>query len=443
MAQLIGRAEGDTLRSQTAQYRTVGSVFLALNPMLGRCLAFAIRWSEGIVILMVALSRARARPGLLCACFLAMTAGIVFPWFINDYAALLEIEHGIGLYVLPASTLAGAGVVFLRAWLLSRARGGGGIYHPQRARQLLLFGFLLLTFLAGYLWQFNWSINEYRYGATLVSYRSLQAVILLAMAVLMLGEYRVAEAMLRKYPVSRYHKLGVLPDSVQGLVLAMDLKGSEALFKERAANSGVEDLTAAWRQVVYEAVYGCGGLILFHAGDEVAAFWPAPASATPSGETRDWGRVEDFLARYRVSIAELRRENRLRHPQTELGAYPFDCRAAATWGDLRPIWENVGDARLPSWIEAGNSSPLVWVHRLLELEKSLPSGNDARSASRLVIGTGDWFAWRAQAAKRASRWSEVTAVSGESEGKHGVIYAITALDLEGPRMPNEKDRRPA
>ncbi|MBI3541842.1 MAG: hypothetical protein HY075_01020 [Deltaproteobacteria bacterium] len=315
--------------------------------------------------------------------------------------------------VTPLGFLLGGLACLLQAFAILTARDLAGAI-PVRARRLLLFGgglALVATyyFLDGHK-LLPTSFRTFWKGFELLGF-------MVYFAAIALKEYAEDEALVRKAPVSEYHRRPVLPELINGVLFVADLKSSEPFYKQRAVNRSL-DLVGAWRSQVYTAALGLGGTIINRKGDEVIVFFDAEKTpdvvATALKAFADIGRVSELLA------GELKRQG-LFPP----GVDGFYFRASIALGSIRPIWEDMAGHREAYWEEAGNTSPFVEAARTLEMERKAPG----TAADRTLLVMLEKVAREAEQASPALARNFV-ARDFAVRDKHGAEYRVAVLSTD-------------
>jgi hypothetical protein len=333
-------------------------------------------------ILLLSLAVARVRHDVMRILLaLTLVAPVLFVFTIPTVDGKIAVRDFLQVKATTAIFAFAAFFCGLRAWALAVGSTRFG-QVPARVRSLALFATGLLA--AGVV---NYLVESkvfylFTHRAFLRGYEWLG--LMLYLAALALREYAADEALVQDMPVSEYHRRPALPESLKGALLAIDLKSSEPLYRQRAIMSSV-DLVTAWRSQVYSAALQSQGTIVSKKGDEVLVFFDAEKNQSPS-ETAlrvfsEVARVSDLLA------TEFRRQG-LFPPQVD----GFHFRAALSEGAIRPIWEDVAGRREAYWEEAGDTMPFVQASRLMDIERKIKETSstttmlvmDERSATTLA-----------------------------------------------------------
>ncbi len=386
-----------------------------------RSLALTLRLAECTALLFFCMAMARTSRKFFA--WIALTSLLFLSAVLlyrHDYAFLIDLENKMVNYIVPFYFVLSIAIVLLQTIGLAK-KGSRFQYHPQRAAQLAILAvataILGIVFRVTYEWSF---VGRYNYTTSFFTYRMGYFVYTLLMIYLMTKEFIAREDLIRKTPVSRFHKMTPLLESIEGIVVTLDLKNSETLYKLRAKNSGPHDFVSQWRNETYQHFIEQKAVILSQAGDEVTAFF---AFESLEDEKAVYQRVFTCLEKYDRWLGEFQRECQLRLFEFNLKEYKFSYRAAIIKGALRPYWEFLGETRVPAWTEAGNTTPLVDVHRYLEMEKGLNQSGEVHMAIIPTDLLDQILALQAELRPR------VLFTHSLQEGKHGVMYDVSALRL--------------
>ncbi len=395
----------------------VDIVVTALPPHTLFALYIYTQFLKGAFTMFVGFAFSRVRPtafriGIPVA--FALPAAIIAA--LPENVALFEFRGLLTTWIVPAFCVVGAAACGLQAAHL-QATGRSGSYLPVRIRRLGLFalGILAIGFL-------SWANGSVVISFTRHNYwfRFIDLALVFLLGLVVFSEYREHELQAGRTPVSEYHRRPVLPEKVAGAMLAADFKNSDPFYRHRAEQGRLDDPMAIWRAQFYGAVMRHGGLVLRRKGDEIAAFFdrdrcPDPA-ASALAAADDMARTSEMLD------LEYRRQG-LYPP----GARGFHFRGSIVEGEIRPIWEQVGNIREPGWSEAGMVATFVRSSRLLELERQL--GREATTvlvlaeslAVRLILARPEL---ESKFAVRAQRLGD----------KHGNTYDVAAFFPEAVEL---------
>jgi hypothetical protein len=363
---------------------------------------FVVTCYESVVIFAVgaAVSRLRHR-ALFGLMFLVLAA----PWFIflTDLRStdLFTLPITLSRYLNPLAYLAAGLLCLSQARLLSLGTRGD-LSDPGRVLKL---HFCWLSMLAMCVIQlFGSHLN--------IDVRIYNAVFLVVFASMVVHDFRRAELLVRRAPLSRYHQRAQLPPSISCAMVSIDLKRSEQLFhfeiERRTGSHFVQDTIAAFCAIVHEA----SGEVIQTEGDSVLFFLELAAG-------------HDALVQAIAIVHKLKAtlNDRLSEAATKYGPeFPSEIglRAAIGLGEVRPIMQRLNGREIPAWAQAGNSNVLVEVARLLEAETKV-----ARPGESLLVmsATGSLEPASQSGFAAASRSATV-------EIKHGraIHVRVTTLD---------------
>jgi hypothetical protein len=371
-------------------------------------------------ILLLSLAVARVRHDVMRILFaLTLIAPVLFVFTIPTVDGKIAVRDFLQIKGTTAIFAVAAFFCGLRAWALAASSSRFG-HVPPRVRSLALFATgLLVAGIVNYLVESK-VFYLFTHRAFLRGFEWLG--LMLYLAALALREYAADEALVQDMPVSDYHRRPVLPESLKGALLAIDLKSSEPLYRQRAITASV-DLVTAWRSQVYSAALRSHGTIVSKKGDEVLVFFDADKSPRPS-ETAlrvfvEVARASELLA------AEFRRQG-LFPPQVE----GFHFRAALSEGAIRPIWEDVAGRREAYWEEAGDTMTFVEASRLMDIERKITE--TSKTISMLVMDE------RSATSVQEQPGIRFVARERTFPDKHGTAHRVAACVVEGSEASREK-----
>ncbi len=232
--------------------------------------------------------------------------------------------------------------------------------------------------------------------------------ILLYFGVIALREYREQATRAQRTPVSEYHRREVLPERLSGALLVADFKAPPGSHL-RQRTSQNENATTVWRSHFFISIMKAGGVVVHHKGEELIAFFDTDRCSSP---------VRTALA----VLEEVEAASKLMDIEFSRSRQAFCFRASIVRGDIKPIWETLGDQREPYWEEAGDTTPFVESSRLLELEREALSQEQSDSLGSLVL-LQESLALElvAQAPQLSSSFHTRAA---PAKDKHGQAYSI-------------------
>jgi hypothetical protein len=246
--------------------------------------------------------------------------------------------------------------------------------------------------------------------------------LLLSMGLIALSEYRAQHTLAQSMPVSKFHQMNPLPESVHGVLLTVDLKDSERISRLSAKLGKAGDLVETCLSHMWMATSDQGGLVLQTEGDALRALFAATDVVDPLTAAL---AAADAMGR---NLAALERRFRSQGLAEMIPPDGLHFRGALVEGDIRPLWQDYGGTRLAGWVETGHSNVFIEASRLLELERQVKLATH-RAASIVIVPTES----RARIATKVSpgRWMFE---KNRFVGKHGQIYEVAAYEV-GPADP--------
>ena len=311
--------------------------------------------------LLLGLSFARVNHKVLrCGLAFTIILGAFVPLLAPGIHDRLAWREALTMWVTPIMFFLGGLACLLQAHAIFHKFDGNGRL-PVRAQRLVLFG-LGMVFVGIYYFLDTQKVLPLSFRTLWKGFELLGFMVYFA--AIALKEYAEDEILVRKAPVSEYHRRPVLPDQINGVLFVADLKSSEPFYKQRAVNRSL-DLVSMWRSQVYTAALGHGGTIINRNGDEVIIFF-------------DQEKSPNAVAAALKACIEIERTSTLladefkRQGLFPAGAEGFYFRASIALGSIRPTWEEMAGHREAYWEEAGNTSPFVQAARTLEMERRIP-----------------------------------------------------------------------
>lgn len=349
------------------QLRQTDLVYKALDLNVSYSIDIFFRFIEGGLGMVLGLAYARSRPLLV---FLSTIASLVIPVVINlllvDSLEKFSFNGAVAKWLVPSSLSVGSFVCLLQAYYLF-ARSKKGMHLPVRMKRLISFAVgLALIAAISYVQSGGLAVPTY-----FVVWGRLAHFLFIAMlGLIVISDYKNQETLVRKAPVSEYHRRPVLPEKIAGCMLVADLKSSEIFYKLRAQQGGSENIVALWRSHFYTSLIKHGGFVINKKGDEIIGFFDQEKVADPVGSALRC--LEEISSLSAVLEQDLRSRDLF-----PAGAKGFYFRAAVTLGEIRPVWEQMGDSQREAyWEEAGTTSVFVESARLLETEKRVSGRGD-------------------------------------------------------------------
>lgn len=357
---------------------------------------FALMAMKAVAVLYLGLSFARVRlPGVY---YLSAAAGAVAAIVFGiENDALIGYRAFLLQGVLPASFAVGAIACFWQIHTLYSDKHLGAVPgHRVRALRhfgVVAVGLLLFQYAQFAAWfpnfwsQLLWGVGDFGFVAVI----GLRAV----------ADFRRRGRLIERSPVSEYHKRTHQSQAVEGLLVVLDIKNSEDLFRsEDAPGDGPVLLLIekAWRAFAAE-----GAIVLRAEGDELIAFFDFAKEAAPL----------PAVLRACTSVAQEFR--------VFADGESVTFRAAVTAGKIQPRWIGMGSARYPTWQQVGETKVFVDASRMLEIERSAPGDADA---CRVVL-PGE-LTTVARAALPAG--GKLVVVDESFTAKHGRAYRVSVVE---------------
>lgn len=321
-------------------------------------------------------------------------------------SSLSALRQPMNLVVMPLIFFVGACTCLLQALWLKRG-GLTGEYQPKRVTRLFSFSGVLSALSVYYFLQFNGNF-DYITKQLITGFPSL--VLVLFLGLLALLDYYQQNKLVKRIPISTYHRRAQLPTKLTGAVVMVDLKNSETYFSLASQLDGNEGIVPTALSHIWTAVNESGGTILRAEGDEVVAFFENVVGENP---------VQNALMAMDGVAAHLKDYNdELRSRYVELAEQQLHFRAAIAIGDIKPIWVEGLSGRLPGWNQVGDSMAFVEAARLLDIEKQV---DPAISASRVLVQSSVNNVFQIIEESLVSRFS---ILQKRFVGKHDRIYLV-------------------
>ena len=393
------------------QLRYVELFYVAENRRLVNAVGLITAIVYAFAGMLAGFSFARVRSALMTASLWAcFGACVVCPLLVTD-TIRQQIQSGLWMgSIADLGTVLGAAACYLQAYRLY-ANTDERAALRQRIGRLVLFGTSLL---------FLTLLNQINYTAIATSYvkilfgKSGPFFMLLSLGLVALSEYRTQHALAQAMPISRFHRLHPLPESVKGVLFNVDLKDSEQLARLSARLGRAGDLVETCLSHMWAAVSQNGGLVLQTEGDALRALFPADELPDPARAA--------FLAAdaMRRNLAELEGRFISQGVPSKVLAGGLHFRGAVVEGEIRPIWQAYGGSRLAGWVETGHVNVFIEAARLLELERQV--AKDEPAPGSVVIALPELKS-RLASAGLTGRWLFERRAF---EGKHAQSYDVAA-----------------
>ena len=359
-------------------------------------LNFIMSCYESVAILALGFSLARIRSSIA---FFAFSLLFAAPWIV--YALNLK---SIEYFFLSISVSRVANIVayaiagllcFSQARLVAR-EAIDELHDPGRIKKLRASWVMLAVMCAVHAWGIVNSQDMRIYNVALLA----------LLAAMIVYDYQRQEILVRRAPMSKYHQRATLPERVACVMVALDLKRSEGLFRFGADRGLGGSFVHEIIERFYRKVTQAGGEVIQTEGDSMIFFL-------------ERGKGADSLATAIKVVRELERElkSEISKASSLHGAeFPAEVglRAAIDEGEVKPVWQQLGGRQIPGWAQVGRSNVMLEVARLLDAETKVA----ARHESLLVAPEG-----------LASLAPETFHRSMRVPTKHGRELAIKVMDL--------------
>ncbi|HAZ12563.1 MAG: hypothetical protein A2X86_11810 [Bdellovibrionales bacterium GWA2_49_15] len=402
------------------QMRYVELYYMTMNRQFVNSLGLSMAILYAFAGMLAGLSFARFRPLILkWAFWLCIGLCLSQPFLVSTIRMPIHAHYWMGS-IADVTTFLGALACYLQAFYLYQ-NPEDRLRLRLRLRRLLMFGTGLLFMIV---------LNQVSFAGGAPTFlkmflgKSGPFFLLLSLGLIALSEYRSQTALAKGMPISKFHRLIPLPDFVRGAILNVDLKGSEKISRQGAKLGKAGDLLETCLSHMWMAVSQNGGIVLQTEGDALRAIFPAGELEAPVEAAF---RAVDTMRR---NLMELEQRFVAQGMADMVPKSGIHFRGAIVLGEIRPIWQSYGGARLASWAETGHSNVLIEVSRLLEMEREVAPG-DGKSSSIVIVPQ--------ELKKNTPTMSLMGQWLFESRtllGKHGTPYEVAAYQV------NEMDLAP-
>ena len=326
-----------------------------------------LRTLEGTFCLMLGLSYARSKQIFFKVGipFILLTASII-SFSIHDEGTKINIYTFLDHWASTIGCTIGALVCLLQAYHLNSIKDKDTYFNGRIHRLLLLsLGFLIATLFYHYtLYTNNGRLSDI---SRIITYSRIgETILVFYFFGLVILDFKDQKKLLEKTPISKYHRRTSLPVKVSGALLTVDLKNSEQLFNLGAQIGESGKLVETCLTHMWTAILNNQGTILATEGDLLRAFFDQDECTSPIlSAILSTNEMTKYLA--------LLQEQFESHSSVSTGIAKITFRGSIATGEIRPIWQTVGDIHYASWIEAGSSHPFLVSARLMELERNFDS----------------------------------------------------------------------
>lgn len=230
----------------------------------------------------------------------------------------------------------------------------------------------------------------------------------------------VSEARQRFYqvqetPVSEYHRRPVLPESVPGVVINLDLKSSEKLFRLGGEHGVGGTIVGTIMSQLWITFSSAGATILQSSGDDLLILFPDT-------------KIKDELDLWLKTLIEAQSvlkliTQKLADTHVELATMKtLEFRAAVCHGEVRPLWRTIGTSKIPVWVEAGKQNIFVETARYIEIEREVSASTKASAAGSVLMVSEDLKSI-------VSSFSNLSSFPIAGTGKHGRTYSGLCVNI--------------
>ena len=330
-------------------------------------LSFVCTCYEVLVILWLGVSISRIRSKAALWFFIIAFA---LPWaiFLTDFSSNQVFSYiwKISRYT-PYTYLIAAFICFSQARLVS-SHHRRELVDSERVLKLHLSWISLFT-IGAVIWHANANYQDHRIVASFL---------LLALAAVVVHDYRKQELFIRKAPLSKYHQRAKLPEKVSCVMATIDLKSSESLYSYGSTHGVGGAYVVEIISKFYALITERGGEVIQTEGDSITFFFD----------------LEEFKNSFDLIIKSIRDldtqlKAHLLENSSKLGKdFPnhLRIRAAIDAGAIKPSWQHFEGRDVPSWEQTSDSNIFVDVARLLEAESKV---GDKTKSSMIIKNLPD------------------------------------------------------
>lgn len=382
---------------------------------------FVCIFSNALFELVLGFAIARLRRNLF---LYLLPIGIIFPLSVvirQGSSAVLWYQTSLIIqYFLPVVDLLAASVCILQT-IQCEALLGSTTSCKTRIRRLSLSAMIFLFLAAYYITSSN-LIDGYWFS-------TLHLMLVSVMAGVVLMDYRDQELRVAKFSWSKHFNRDLMP--VRGVVLRLDLIGSERLPTKRDRTSNYAAISSEIRLRFVDTMKRFGGFILFSEGDEIMAMYDD--RDLRNSETSVWQtlmKLEEVASNIDQSLKEERRI-------PEVAKVRF--RVSIVRGEIEPFVEvGLDGSEEPKWRDCANESgPLVLSKRILDLEKTIRATND----KSIVIATADLTtALESLNIISSQTWTQRLIVASNIKNQQ---YCVSTFELSHSNCNHEQSPRSA
>ncbi len=367
--------------------RQSASTFYALPTYQWYHLELFLYVAQAIAVIWAGLALARIRReigftlGTMLVCFYAF-------WTMTSQTAT-EYYHGSILmtsYFLPWAYLTSALMCLLQSnWISHYISARHADWLKGRRTYLLSYCAVFLYLFLVHIWSPVSNGIDAR-PIQFVQYSPILVILWVAYG--MFHDIRTKATQNEFAPLSRYHRMSPMPERVQGILLDIDLKRSESLYRAASYSSDQNMFVAPFVDSWISIIRGVGGDLIQFQGDMILVLFetPNPSLGAISNLLLD---ISDALIRMdqlMMVIANELEQRTLVSIRTLIERPSF--RATISFGTIAPTLIGQGGNKIAAWMNADDKQVLVRMSRLGDAERLIVSSSTETSGltgSTLVI----------------------------------------------------------
>ncbi|MBY0471789.1 hypothetical protein K2X30_11535 [bacterium] len=189
-------------------------------------------------------------------------------------------------------------------------------------------------------------------------------------SIILFKEFRDQSQLMSYTPLSKYHRMIPLPQKIEALVVELDLKKSEPLFRAATKLNDNNALVFPFVDSWINVFRSIGGEPIEFQGDMVRVVFEIPEDEKKRAHL--YKSVGEKIKHLASLLDETAKEIERR---TGISIYSLiekpAFRCAVTRGALRPEMVGSGNQKMATWMNADEQQALLRVARLLDAEKQL------------------------------------------------------------------------
>jgi hypothetical protein len=358
--------------------RQSGSVYYALPAYRWYHLELFLYSAQGLAILWTGFAIARIRREI------SVSAGSLFISLYVYWATVSSTAtdyYNASLvfsnYLLPAAYFSSALACFIQFYWVSYHIYSRHSYWLRRRQSVLGLYFVMFVYLFSlHLWHFSGPSRDAR-GVSFLQYGPVFVLLLVAYG--LFWDLHMDSIKKDSEPLSRFHKMNPMPELVSGVLLAIDLKRSEALYRSGSYSQDqsmfVSPFVNSWLSTMREI----GGDLIQFQGDEIMVLFetPDPTPGTLANLLQDISEALVRMDQLMIKIARELEQKTSVSITSEIGKPAF--RATLSFGAIRPTLVGQGGYKIAGWMNADERQVLMRMSRLADAEKVVISSLSSAS----------------------------------------------------------------